>query len=152
MLSAPGVLQTFPMHIEPSSLTARKWRWYLWYASCIIGVCSVIDYNALEEWSDRGGPPLLPKLQSAHFQLDPRSINRALRLLVTSVRDLTINFDSNSVHWEGSPLSTADILWATARRAPAMEVLNVTFKAPPKDLLPILPQFKHLRALVVTGW
>ncbi|OJT14974.1 hypothetical protein TRAPUB_8417 [Trametes pubescens] len=143
---------TFPAHIDTSSLTARKWRRYHWYASCIVGVRAVIDYNALEEWSDRGGPPLLPKLQSARFRLDPRSINRALRLLVTSVRDLTINLDSSGVHWEGSPLSTADILRAAARRAPATEVLNVTFKAPPKDLLPILPLFKHLRALVITGW
>ncbi|KAI9000504.1 hypothetical protein BD414DRAFT_471832 [Trametes punicea] len=100
-----------------------------------------------------GGPPLLPRLQSARFHFDPRSINRTLRLFNSSLRDLTINSDSaESRTWEGSRWTTADVLLIAASVAPAVEVLNMTFKVPPKGLFPVLPRFANLRVLVVTGW
>ncbi|KAH9885800.1 hypothetical protein C8Q73DRAFT_769653 [Cubamyces lactineus] len=146
-----------PFHTFPSTIELPpgewKWRRYRWYASCVIGVRSAIDYEALEAWSDLGGPPLLPKLQSARFRIDPRSYNRTLRLLTSSIRDLSINFDSTSSrHWEASRYTTTDVLTAAARLAPAVEMLNITFRVPPKDLCPVLPRFSHLRILVVTGW
>ncbi|KAI0760965.1 hypothetical protein BD413DRAFT_486756 [Trametes elegans] len=144
--------QTFPTHVEPHD-NVREWRRYRWYASCVIGVRSLIDYNALEEWSDRGGPPLLPRLKRVRYRYDARSIHRTLRMIVASVRDLTLNFDSSGPSTgENSRSSTVDVLTAAARLAPAIEVLNLTFRAPPKDIYPVLPQFTHLRVLVVTGW
>ncbi|KAI0366171.1 hypothetical protein BV20DRAFT_972202 [Pilatotrama ljubarskyi] len=145
-------VHTLPIGFEPSS-QVREWRRYRWYASCVTGVRSVINCNALEEWSDRGGPPVLPRLQSARFQLDPRSINRSLRLLNSCMRDLTLDFDSaNSSAGGTSRWNSADVLDAVARSAPGMEVLNVTFRAPPQDVSPVIPHLVHLRVLVVTGW
>ncbi|KAI0649518.1 hypothetical protein C8Q79DRAFT_904823 [Trametes meyenii] len=145
-------VHTLPANtIDPSH--AREWRRYRWYAACVIGVRDVIDYNTLEEWSDKGGPPLLSRLQSARFRLDPRSINRTLRLLAPSIRDLTLNFDPVSSHiLEGSRPSAEVVLKAVAERAPEVEVLNVIFRAPPKDPSTVLPRFPRLRVLIITGW
>ncbi|KAI9061187.1 hypothetical protein FKP32DRAFT_1678515 [Trametes sanguinea] len=143
---------TFPFHIDLPA-HPRGWPRYRWYASCVVGVRSVIDYNALEDWSDKGGPPLLPSLQSARFAIDPRAINRTLRLFSPGLRDLTVNFDSPSNHiTETSRFTTADVLTAAAASAPTVEMLNVTFRGPPKDLTPVLPRFFNLRLLVITGW
>ncbi|KAI0351757.1 hypothetical protein OH77DRAFT_851932 [Trametes cingulata] len=145
-------IHTLPSDFEPIA-HVQEWRRYRWYASCVVAVRSVINCNALDEWSDKGGPPVLPRLQSARFQLDPRSINRSLRLLNSSMRDLTLDFDSSSHRaWETSGWSTENVLDAVARSAPGVQVLNVTFRAPPQDISPVLPRLRHLRVLVITGW
>ncbi|KAL1940177.1 hypothetical protein VTO73DRAFT_9128 [Trametes versicolor] len=76
-----------------------------------------------------------------------------LRLLSAPMRDLTLDFDSPSHRaWDGSRMSTADILSNMATRSPDVEVLNLTFRTYPQDVCPVLPKFSCLRVLVVTGW
>ncbi|EIW57160.1 uncharacterized protein TRAVEDRAFT_48211 [Trametes versicolor FP-101664 SS1] len=145
-------IHTFTSVIQPSAHT-QEWNRFRWYASCVVRVRAIIDHNALELWSDRGGPPLLPSLQSARFRFDPRCVQRMLRLLSAPMRDLTLDFDSPSHRaWDGSRMSTADILSNMATRSPDVEVLNLTFRTYPQDVCPVLPKFSCLRVLVVTGW
>lgn len=145
-------IQTFANAIQPTT-HIQEWHRFRWYASCVVRVRAIIDHNALEQWSDRGGPPLLPSLQSARFRFDPRCVQRMLRLLSAPMRDLTLDFDSPSHRtWDGSRMSTADILSNMAARSPDVEILNLTFRTYPQDVCPVLPKFSRLRLLVITGW
>ncbi|KAH9847257.1 hypothetical protein C2E23DRAFT_890182 [Lenzites betulinus] len=145
-------IHTFPDSIKPPN-SVQRWERYRWYAACVVGVRAAIDYDALEQWSDKGGPPLLPAMQSAHFRIDHRCIHRMLRLLTPSLYDLALDFDSpNNRSHSGPAMSTVDILATAAVRAPFVEVLNLTFGSYPKNLSNLLPRFSRLRVLIVTGW
>ncbi|KAI0635544.1 hypothetical protein C8Q77DRAFT_575789 [Trametes polyzona] len=141
-----------PIHVSdirtPSTCNEGNWLTST-DASCIFRRCNTIcaGRSQLAE-IPLGGPPSLPKLQRARFRLDSRSINRTLRFVTPTARDLTLNFDSPGM-WGGSCLNAEDVLAAAARRAPALEVLDVTFRSPPKKPL---PQFPNLRVLAMTAW
>ncbi|KAI0822566.1 hypothetical protein BC628DRAFT_1327265 [Trametes gibbosa] len=145
-------IHTFPASIKPPN-RVQEWERYRWYASSVVGIRAAVDYDALEQWSDKGGPPLLPDIQSAQFRFDPRCVHRMLRLLTPSLYDLTLEFDSpNNRSHNGPRMSSVDILATAAARAPFVEVLNLTFGSYPKNLSSLLPRFSRLRVLIVTGW
>ncbi|KAI0635545.1 hypothetical protein C8Q77DRAFT_1098097 [Trametes polyzona] len=145
-------IHTFSHSIHPTS-RVNEWARFRWYTSCVLIVRDVIDLDAFERWSDRGGPPFLPALQMVRFRFDPRCVHRILRFIPPSLEDITLDFNSSSSRSREQPQSCpSEILWRIAARAPSIQVLNLTFRAYPNNICPSLTRFSSLRALIITGW